>query len=331
MFLALVLTAVLHGPAAWLRRSGVPRGAAAAVVLFSTLALASVVGYLVEGRVAGQVSLVRSESEVVLDRLRTLLAALPGQSGLRLSDLVARATTWLDGNQVRALRDVLTVGTVASKVATVVVLTVFLTFFFLSSGARLWSWSVRLLPAGVQGPVNGAGHSAWRAMSGWTRGSAVIAVFHAVVIGGALWLIGAPLVLPLAGLVFLGSFVPIAGVLVSGAVAVLVVLLTLGPLPALVVLGVLVVEDQVESHLLQPFVVGRAVRLHPVAIVVSLTVGVLLGGVLGGVLAVPLLAAGHAAVKYLTGIEDVHGRPLRAEDRSEPLPPPERVPRRGPA
>ena len=325
VFAALFFTALLRAPVAQLRRRRLRRGAAAGLVLLLTVVLAGGLGYLTSARVSSQAGDISTQVADVVSRLQPRLDRVFGSTGLQVNTLLDQLTHWLASNRLTVVQDVFAVGSVAVDTVTVAVLTLFLTYFFLADGDRIWSWLVRLLPARLQASGNGAGHAGWHALSGWIRGTTVIAAFHAVVIGATLLLVGAPLVLPLAVLMFLGSFFPIVGALVFGALAVLVVLLTVGLLPALVVLAVLVVEDQVEAHLLQPLVVGRAVHLHPVAIVLALAGGGALGGLLGAVVAVPLTAAGHAAVKYLTGVEDLHGRRLGG-DRMEPIPAEESAP-----
>jgi predicted PurR-regulated permease PerM len=159
-------------------------------------------------------------------------------------------------------------------------------------------------------------------LSGWITGTAIIALIHGVVIGLTLWLLGTPLAVVLAVLVFIGSFIPIIGAFVFGGFAVLVTLVTQGLVAAAILLGVLIVENLLEGHVYQPLIMGRTVRLHPVAILLGLAVGGLLAGIMGAIVAIPLIGALHAAVKYLTGIEDIDGNSLRDEDRMEPEPPP---------
>ena len=242
-----------------------------------------------------------------------------------MNQLVDGFVSWLQDNRLAVVQDVLAVGRVAAEALTGAVVTVLLTFFFVVDGPRMWGWLVRLVPSPVQGSVNGAGHRAWGVLSGWIRGSAVIAVFHGVVIGLTLWLLGTPLVLPLTVLVFVGSFIPIVGALVFGGLALLVTLLTQGLVPAVIFLVVLLVDDQIEAHVLQPFVVGRTVHLHPVTIVLVLVVGGALGGIIGAILAVPFTAAASASTKYLTGVEDIDGAPL-GDDRLTPMEPPRSAP-----
>lgn len=222
---------------------------------------------------------------------------------------------------------VVSFGTVLGELLTGLIVTLFVTFYFLQEGDRIWSRVVRLFPQNVQPSIRGAGYRSWHVVSGWVVGTALIALFHGVIVGLTLFFLGVPLAVALAVLVFIGSFIPIIGSFVFGGLAVLVTLVSQGLVPALVVLAVLLIDTQIEAHLLQPFIAGRAVQLHPVAIVLALTAGGLIGGIAGAIIIIPIVAAIHAAVKYLTGVEDLHGNPRRVDaDRMAPEPPPEYAP-----
>jgi len=138
--------------------------------------------------------------------------------------------------------------------------------------------------------VDRAGRASWVVLVYYMRGTVAVAAIHAVVIGLVLWIMGVPLAFPLAVLVFLAAFVPLVGLLAAGALAILVTLATKGWVDAVILLGILVIEDQLEAHLLQPQVVGRVIRLHPLAVILSLAVGGVLAGIAGAVVAVPVVA-----------------------------------------
>jgi predicted PurR-regulated permease PerM len=318
--LSLLLTALLHRPAALLRRH-LPRAAAGLLTLLAALAVAAGVVWLVERRVQGQAAALVAQAQAVLGDLRDRVAGLPGIGG-GSGSVVDEISSWVQSHGPTLASGVFTAGTVAVEVVTGVVLTLFLTLFLLIDGDRVWAWLVRLLPLRARPAVNGAGHRAWHVLSGWIAGTALISLIHAVVIGAALWLLGAPLVLVLAVLVFVGSFIPIVGAFVFGGFACLVTLVTVGLRGALVLLAVLVVEDLLEGHVYQPLIMGRSVRLHPIAVVLAVAAGGFLDGIVGAIVAIPLAGSVSAAVKYLRGIEDVHGNPLRDEDRMAPEPPP---------
>jgi predicted PurR-regulated permease PerM len=320
VFLALLLAALLHRPVILLRRL-VPASVAAIGVLVAALILASAVGWLVYLRISSQAPVLATESQHVYGELQSFLARLPGV-GTGSGDALDQVKSWVTAHSSSLLSGAQAAGTLLIKVVTGAVLTAFLTLFFLIDGDRQWRWVVRLLPRSARPVVNGAGHRAFAVLSGWIGGTVVIAVIHAVVIGLTAWLLGAPLAVVLAVLVFFGSFIPLVGAIVFGGIAVLVVLLAVGLWPAVILLAVLLVEAQLEAHVYQPLIMRRAVGLHPVAIIVALTSGGLLGGVFGALAAIPVAAAAAGVIKYATGIEDVQGRPLVDEDRMEPESPP---------
>ncbi len=327
LFVAVFFTAMLHRPVTWLREHGLGRMAATWAVLLLALLLLAGVGWLMVAMSSGQASRITSQLDDVTTQLQQFLHQIPGVGGSSgFANTTDRLTSWLQQHRSAVVGGVLTAGRYAGEIATGLIISFFLTYFFLADGDRIWSWLVRLLSADTQPSINGAGHRAFRVLSGWVVGTAVIALFHGVVIGFVLWMLGTPLVVPLAVLVFVGSFIPVVGAVLFGGIAVLVTLVTQGWVSALILLLVLVAENQIEAHLLQPFIVGRAVRLHPVTIVLVLAGAGALAGLIGAIVAVPLVAALHAAVKYATGVEDLHGRPLRDEDRMAPLPPPEAAP-----
>jgi predicted PurR-regulated permease PerM len=322
-----LLAALLHPLVLLLRGWGFPRPLATWGTLIIAFLVLGAIGWFVVQQASGQYQQLVNQVDDVIGRLRDYIQRIPGTNDIQLQDLQDRVLNEFKSHTRTVASGLLTAGTVLGEAVTGLIVTFFVTFFFLDDGDRMWSWTVRLFPHDVQPSIRGAGYRAWHVLSGWIVGTAIIAAFHGVVIGTVLFLLGVPLAGPLAVMVFLGSFIPIVGAVLFGGLAVLVTLVAQGPIAAVVLLGVLLVENQIEAHLLQPFVVGRAVRLHPVAIVVALTGGGLLAGIFGAILAIPLVASAHAAVKYLTGVEDVRGRPRRLDDdRMRPEPPPDYAP-----
>ena len=185
---------------------------------------------------------------------------------------------------------VVTGGKIAAEFFGGLVLMLFVTFFLIKDGERIWTWLLGALRTETADRVNRAGHAAWLAVVYYMRGTVAVAAIHAIVIGLVLWIMGVPLALPLALVVFVAAFVPLVGLLVAGALAIVVTLATKGWVDAVILLGILIVEDQLEAHLLQPQVVGRVIRLHPLAVILSLAVGGVLAGIAGAVVAMPVVA-----------------------------------------
>jgi predicted PurR-regulated permease PerM len=209
----------------------------------------------------------------------------------------------------------------AAEVLTGMVLTLLLTIIMLTDGDRMWMWLVTRLPVPARPRAMRAGVPAWSRLSGWVRGTVVIAVFHSLVVTVTLLLLQVPLVAPLAVLVFLGSFVPLVGAVLAGGLAVLVAFATHGPVSAIVLIVVLVIDNQVEAHVLQPFLVGRYVRLHPFVVALVITAGALVAGLAGALLAVPFTAAVYAALVNLPDPAPVPARPHRSRLWSRPAGP----------
>ncbi|MGC1211810.1 MAG: AI-2E family transporter [Micromonospora sp.] len=192
-------------------------------------------------------------------------------------------------------------------------LAVVLLFFLLKDGSRMWDWLLRPVPAPLRPTIDEAGRAGWWAVSRYIGGQMVVAAVDAIGIGVALLIIGVPLAFPLALLTFLGGFVPIVGATVAGAAAALVALVANGPTDALLVIAAVVGVQQLEGNLLEPLIVGRALRLHPAPVLLAVTAGTLLGGIAGAVVAVPILAVLHRSGAVLVR----HG--VRQRDRQRPV------------
>ncbi|MCX6464805.1 MAG: AI-2E family transporter [Pseudonocardiales bacterium] len=307
---ALLLSALLTPAVRALHDRGTPRGLAVAVVMLGGLGL--LVGVL---------------TFVVM----TLAQGVP-ELGSQLSASIGAVVTWLtDGplhlgaDQLRAMQDsalatleaqrgAITDGAIAATASlgalvAEILLAVFALVFFLQGGAEIWQFLLRAVPSAVRTRADVAGRRSLAALAGYVRAAAVVAVVDAVAIGIALGVLGIPLAVPLAALVFLGAFVPIVGAVVAGSLAVLIALVSAGPVPALVLLAVIIAVMQLEGHVLQPLLLGRAVRLHPLAVAVAIAAGLLLAGIVGALLAVPLLAVVNSAVRSLRSPADEHVDP----------------------
>ena len=177
----------------------------------------------------------------------------------------------------------------------------FSTIFFIYDGRNIWGWLVRLFPTRAQGRVQGSGERAWAVLTAYVRATAVIAAVDAIGIGLVAWILGLPLVVPLAVLVFIGSFIPVVGATISGTVAVAVALVSEGPVQALIMLAGVIGVQQLEGHVLQPFLLGRLVRVHPLAVVVVIAIGGFVAGIFGALIAVPLTAIVNTVATYLAG------------------------------
>ncbi len=216
----------------------------------------------------------------------------------QIADFVDDLTRQLNEQRSQITDTVLTGATALVEVLAAIVLLLFVTFFLLKDGDRIWAWFLRAF-GGAADRVDRAGRAAWRTLSHYVLGTVAVAAVHAVVIGIVLAGMRVPLWAPLAVLIFFASFIPIVGIFFAGGVATLVVFGSQGWVYALIFVGVLVVEQQLENHVLQPLIVGRALEFHPLAIIIVLAVGGVIGGIAGAVVAVPVTAVIYRALPEL--------------------------------
>ena len=298
-----VMLAALLAPAVRLlsRWRWVPRGVATAVVVVGGLAvLAGVVYWLVVAFRAG-LPAIGAELGRSFSKVRDWLARSPLHVAVpQLNNLGASIVRALGSGQVPVTSGALGVASTVGGVAVSALLAIFTLIFFLYDGPRIWGFVLRGVPGAAQRErVDVAGRRAFAALVSYTRAVTLVAGTDALVVGLGLWAIGVPLVVPLAVLVFFGAFVPFLGAVVAGSLAVLIALVANGVLAAVWVVGVLILVAELESHVLQPLLLGRAVRLHPLAVVLPVATGFVLVGVMGALLAVPLVAVADAAFRSL--------------------------------
>jgi len=189
--------------------------------------------------------------------------------------------------------------TVVVETLTGILLAVFSTLFLLYDGRRIWEWTLKLVPAAARPGVAGAGPRAWRTLTAYVRGTVIVALIDAIFIGLGIYFLDVPMAVPLAVFIFLFAFIPLVGAVMSGALAVVVALVTQGVFTAVMTLAVVLAVQQIEGHILQPFILGRAVRVHPLAVVLSVATGGMVAGIGGAVVAVPLVAVTNTVVGYL--------------------------------
>ncbi|BFV57536.1 AI-2E family transporter [Kitasatospora sp. CMC57] len=297
---ALLISALLEPTVSWLRRLGVPRSLAAAGTFLSGVAGIGLVGWFVVWQVTTNLHSVTDQVQVGVERIRDWLVTGPLHlTQQQITDFAKQISTAIGTNSEQITSAGFTGVTIAVEVLTGVVLTAFTTFFLLYDGARIWGWALGMLPRQSRYAMAGAGPKAWATLTAYVRGTVCVAFIDALCIGIGIQLLGVQLALPLAVIVFLGAFVPLVGALVTGTIAVLIALVTQGPFTALMVMVVLVAVQQIEGHLLQPLILGRAVRVHPLAVVLGVAAGTIVGGIGGAIVSVPLIAVTNTVVVHL--------------------------------
>jgi predicted PurR-regulated permease PerM len=299
LFLAQIVTSVLR-PLVDLLARAVPRPFAVLAAFLTAGAVVTGVLTLVVIRAAGEWGHLGTELRGGLTRIDHWLAGAPFhlRAGT-VTDLRSKLDGWVTSHRSMLVSTALSGASRLVEVVTVLALALFCSVFFLHSGDRMWHWAVGRLPARSQPSWQLAGRAAWRAFAGYTRGILIVSAVNATLVGIALLVLDVPLALPLTVLEFVATLVPLVGSPVALAVAAVVALASRGPVVALVVLALIVVIGQIEGHLLHPLVMGWSVRLHPVAVALSVTGGAVLAGVVGAVVSVPVVSVAWAVVHEL--------------------------------
>ncbi|MEU2246458.1 AI-2E family transporter [Streptomyces sp. NPDC019224] len=333
---ALLVTALLQPTVARLRRHGLPRGLATAVTAVSGFVIMGLVGWFVVWQVMDNIDTLSDKVTKGIDDLKNWLLDSPFHVTDKQINDIAKNLSDTVGTNTEAITTAGLQGvTVVVEFMTGALLAMFSTLFLLYDGARIWQWVLKLVPAQARPGVAGAGPRAWRTLTAYVRGTVIVALIDAIFIGLGIYFLNVPMAVPLAVFIFLFAFIPLVGAVVSGALAVVVALVTEGVFTALMVLAVVLAVQQIEGHVLQPFILGRAVRVHPLAVVLSVAAGGMIAGIGGAVVAVPLVAVTNTVVGYLRsyGQEESrrHSPPphgatsLDAAPTPAPGAPPERV------
>ena len=297
---AILLTALLQPLTARLRRSGLGPLAATWCTLLLAFALIGGAVWLVTARVEAEYPALLTQVGHTSTQIQNWLASSPFhiRTG-NLEKISDNLVNYLSQHRSAVEGAALTGGRIVVELLAGIVLCFFISFFLIKDGQRIWSWVISGLAAERGRRADLAGHAAWQAVVYYVRGTVVVAAIHAVVMGITLTIIGSPLVAPLALFMFVAAFVPLAGVLIAGTVAIIIVLAAKGLIAAVIVLAVMIVMNQLEGHLLQPQVVGKMVRLHPLAVILVLAVAGVVAGIAGAVVAVPITAALTSAARAL--------------------------------
>jgi putative heme transporter len=314
VILGLILATIAAPPTRWLERRGLPSALATTIVVIGGLfALLGGLGALVPLFITQAQDL----GPTVVQGWNDLLTwAEEGPLGIERGQIEG----WVDdglaaiGDQAGELAgQAAAVATSTIEAVTAFILTIIITFFFVKDGLRVAGWIRERVPAHRRDDITAFGKRGWESLGGYVRGTATVALIDAVGIGLGLWILGVPLVLPLAVLVFFGGFIPIVGAALTGFLAVLVALASEGLVTALIVLAIVALVQQIESDILQPMIMGRVVPLHPLVVLLVLSAGAKLIGLIGALLAVPLAASVSAIGNEVR---------LRSEHPGEPGPEP---------
>jgi predicted PurR-regulated permease PerM len=301
--IALLVTIVLTPLVTWLqRRVRLPRAAASGVALLGLLAVIGLLIGLAGSSIASGIAELWQEAGQGIGKVTAWLAQGPLHvSTAQVDDYVSRIGSSISKDSGGLVSGALSVTTTVGHVAAGTLIAIFCTFFFLLDGRAIWTWVVGLLPLVAREPMHQAGRRALITLGAYTRTQILVAFVDAVGIGVGAAVLRVPLALPLGIIVFVGSFIPIVGAVLTGSIAILVALVAQGPGAAALMLVVVLAVQQLEGHVLQPFLMGHAVSMHPVAVLLVVATGSLMAGVVGALFAVPVAAVLNTVVLYLHG------------------------------
>jgi len=318
--IALLVSALVVPIVTALQRIGLRRSLAALIVVIGVIVVVGAMLTFAGQQVASGASDLANQASKGLGEIRDWLKTGPlhasdNQIDTWIDRLQDTLTNWGEKQGTNPVSKVTEVGGVAADVLAGMFIVLFSTYFFLAEGAEIWSWVVRLSPRAARERVDSSGKVAWVSLTQFTRATVIVAAVDALGIMIVAAILGVPFVAAIGVLVFLGAFVPLIGATVAGTVAVLVALVDQGIVTALIMLGGVILVQQLEAHGLQPFLMGRWVRVHPLAVILAIATGVLVAGVAGALVAVPLAAALNAVVQHLAAEQELP--PAAAEKVTE--------------
>lgn len=301
LLVAILISALLYPAFSFLLRHRVPRWLAIVMSLLVTVAVVTGLLWLAIWQITREWSSVQARTVQSIAQLRQYLIDGPLHlTSQQIDDGLAQGLDFVQQQASLLWSGALAVGTTVGHVATGVLLTVFILLCILADGGGIWRWTTHLFPVAARPAVDGAGRTGWLTVVSYARTQLLVATIDAIGIGLGAFLLGVPLAIPIGVLVFLGAFVPIVGAVVTGSLAVFLALVYNGPWIALAMIAVVLGVQQVEGHILQPLLMGSAVKVHPLAVVLVVAGGALIAGIPGALFAVPLAAFINVFAVYLS-------------------------------
>ena len=323
--IALLIAALAAPLVVWAQRIGVPRKLAALVIVVGGLGIVAMLVTFVGNQVAQGVGDLSQQVTDGIDQILDWLRTGPlNITDSQISGAFDRAQERIGTYSEDAVGKITELGAAVGHVVAGIFIVLFASYFFLADGHLIWAWVVRLFPRAGRLQADSSGRVAWESLTQFVRATVLVAAADSIGIMVGAAVLQVPFVSAIGVIVFLGAFVPMIGAFVSGSVAVLVALVAQGPVTALFMLGVVVLVQQVEAHVLQPFLMGRFVSLHPLGVIVAIAMGVIVAGIPGALIAVPLAASLNAVVQHLASHTEV-GEDAAAAAEDEPVPLPEDV------
>jgi len=281
-----------------------PKGIAVAFAMVVTLGAVSGLIFLIISQIRSGYPDLQERSLSAYQDFRNFLSTSWNIDDAEFNGYLEQAWSAIQTDSQALVSGALSLGSTAGHVLTGFLLTLFATLFILIDGPGIWQWVVRLFPRNARVAIDGSGRAGWLTLTTFVKVQILVAAVDAVGIGVGAWILGLfyggfPLLIPIAVAVFLGSFIPVVGAVLTGAIAIFVALVYLGPIPALIMLGIVLLVQQVEGHVLQPLVMGSAIKIHPLAVVFAVAAGSFIAGIPGALFAVPLVAVLNVMVNYV--------------------------------
>jgi len=318
LLVALLVTALLQPTVASLRRHGWPKWLAITLSLVAFLAVVAALIGLVVWQVRAGLPHLEKQSAAAYDRAREALRQPPWNvSDAEFAGYIKNAGSLLRKDGGVLLGGALRVGSTAGHILAGALIALFATIFLLIDGRGIWQWITRLFPRGGRRALDVGGDAGWRTLTSFVRVQILVAVVNGVGIGLVAFFLGLPLAIPIGVIVLLFSFIPVIGAIVSGIIAVAIALVFAGPVQAIIMLAGVLLVHLLEAHVMQPLLVGGAVKVHPLAVVVGVAAGTGIAGVPGALFAVPLIAVANAMISAMVRV--THGTRPADDPGPEPV------------
>lgn len=297
---ALLVTALLYPLVQWLKRKKVPNGLAVAIGLVVLTLILSALVFVVVKQVQSAYPQLQDQFQTSFNEARTVLSGEPFNIEVsEINRFVDDAGAFVQENSGTFIAGISSAGSTAAHFVAGIFLAFFAVIFLLLDGKNIWKWMVGMFPRRSREKVTEAGARGWSTLISFVNSQIKVAGVDAVGIGIGALLLQVPLAIPIAVMVFLGSFIPVVGAVITGMLAVLLALVFNGWVAALLMLGVVLLVQFIEGNVLQPFLMGKAVKVHPLAVVFAVAIGSLLAGIPGALFAVPIVAVLNVVMTHL--------------------------------
>jgi putative heme transporter len=318
LVIALLFTALVVPIVNLMERLRCPRGPASLLVVVGGLGIVALLLTFAGQQIAQGANDLAKQVVTGLDQIRLWLRTGPLHiSDNQINHYLKQAQDFVTSGNQHVVARLTEVGAAVGHILAGFFIILFSTYFFLADGDRIWAWLVRVFPRASRTKVDSSGRVAWVSLTKFVRATVMVAFTDALGIIIVAAILKVPFVFAIGVLVFLGAFIPMIGATLSGSVAVLVALVAHGPIVALIMLGGVIAVQQLEAHVLQPFLLGRFVAVHPLAVIIAIAAGVLIAGIPGALVAVPTVAALNAVVLHLSDLSEPEAV---AEGLAEPPP-----------